>query len=193
MSLLRLIGGGLFVFVCAVTCAAQGGGGQCALKAGQLPEVRGLRLGMTAGELKARYPRLVVGAADEFGQAKIMLWRDQLAQVDAAAFEGVFGLSLGLLDGRVVEFGLTYESLPWKDLGQFVAKTSEALGVPAGWKGDANLMTLDCDRLRLQAARSSYSVGSMSASISFKELGAEETVAGRAAKKREQQIESFKP
>jgi hypothetical protein len=54
-------------------------------------------------------------------------------------------------------------------------------------------MTLDCDRLRLQAARSSYSVGSISASISFKELGAEEVVAGRAAKKREQQIESFKP
>ena len=192
MSLLRFIGGGLFVFVCAVTCAAQGGG-QCALKASQLPEVRGLRLGMTTGELKARYPRLVVGPTDEFGQAKVMLYRDQLAQVDAAAFKGVFGLGLGLLDGRVVEFGLTYEGLPWKDLGQFVAKTSEALGVPAGWKGDANLMTLDCDRLRLQAARSSYSVGSISASISFKELGAEEVVAGRAAKKREQQIESFKP
>ena len=191
MSILRLIGGALFVFACAVTCAAQGG--QCALKAGQLPEVRGLRLGMTAAELKARYPRLEVGPADEFGQAKVMLWRDQLAQVDGAAFKGVFGLSLGLLDGRVVEFGLTYESLPWKDLAQFVAKTSEALGLPAAWKGDADNMTLDCDRLLLRAARSSYSVGSMSPSISFKELSAEEVVAGRAAKKKEQQIESFKP
>lgn len=193
MNILRLIGGGLLVFVCAVTGAAQSSGGQCALRAGQLPEVRGLRLGMTTGELKARYPRLAVGPSDEFGQAKVMLWRDELAQVDAAAFKGVFGLGLGLLDGRVVEFGLTYERLPWKDLGQFVEKTSEALGLPAGWKGGANLMTLDCDRLRLQAARSSYSAGSISASISFKELGAEEVVAARAAKKKEQQLESFKP
>lgn len=191
MSILRLIGGALFVFACAVTCAAQGG--QCALKGGQLPEVRGLRLGMTAAELKTRYPRLEVGAPDEFGQAKAMLWRDQLAQVDAAAFKGVFGLGLGLLDGRVVEFGLTYENLPWKDLAQFVAKTSEALGLPAAWQGNENIMTLDCDRLRLQATRSSYSVGSMSPSISFKELGAEEVVAGRVEQKKERQLESFKP
>ena len=191
MSILRLIGGALCAFAFAVTSAAQGG--QCTLKAGQLPEVRGLRLGMTAAELKARYPRLEVGAADEFGQAKVMLWRDQLAQVDASAFKGVFGLGLGLLDGRVVEFGLTYENLPWKDLAQFVAKTSEALGLPAAWKGGENIMTLDCDRLRLQAMRSSYSASSMSPSISFRELGAEEVVAGRVEKKKEQQIESFKP
>ena len=191
MGILRPVGFALFVFACAVTCAAQGN--QCTLKAGQLPEVRGLRLGMTAAELKARYPRLVVGPSDEFGQAKVWLWSDQVAQVDAAAFKGVDGLSLGLLDGRVVEFGLTYEGLPWKDLGQFVAKTSEALGLPAAWKGDADMMTLDCDRLRLHARRSSYSMGSMSPSISFKELSAEEVVASRVAKKKEQQIESFKP
>ena len=191
MSIMRLIGGALFAFACAVTCAAQGG--QCALRAGQLPEVRGLRLGMTAAELKARYPRLEIGPADEFGQAKVGLWSNQLAQVDAAAFKGVFGLGLGLLDGRVVEFGLTYESLPWKDLAQFVAKTSEALGLPAGWKGGENIMTLDCDRLRLQAVRSTYSVGGMSPAILFQELGAEEVVAARAAKKKERQIESFKP
>ena len=191
MSILRLIGGALFVFACAVACAAQGG--QCAPKAGQLPEVRGLRLGMTAAELKARYPRLEVGPSDEFGQAKVWLWHDQLAQVDAAAFKGVSALGLGLLDGRVIEFGLTYESLPWKDLAQFVAKTSEALGLPAGWKGDENSMTLDCGRLRIHAMRSSYSVGGMSPAIRFQELGAEEVVAGRVAKKKERQIESFKP
>jgi hypothetical protein len=191
MSILRLIGGALCALACAVTCAAQGG--QCALNAGQLREVRGLRLGMSAAELKARYPRLEAGPPDEFGQARVRLWSDQLAQVDASAFRGVFGLSLGLLDGRVVEFVLTYENLPWKDLAQFVAKTSEALGLPAAWKGDENMMTLDCDRLRLQARRASYSAGSMSPSIGFKELSAEEVVAQRAAKKKEQQIESFKP
>ena len=191
MSILRLTGCALFVFACAAPAAAQGG--PCTLGPGQLPEVRGLRLGMTAAELRARYPRLAVGPADEFGQARVELWSEQLAQVDQAAFKGVFGLRLGLIDDRLVEFGLTYDNLPWKDLSQFVAKTGETLGLPAGWKGGENLQTLDCDRLRLQAGRASYSAGSMSPFLSFKELGAEDVVAGRVAKKRERQIESFKP
>ena len=191
MNLLRLIGGVVFIFACALTGAAQSG--QCALKSDQLPSVRGLRLGMTAVQLKTQYPRLAVGSADEFGQERVALWRDQLAEVDQVAFKGVNSLSLNLIDDRVVEFSLTYDRLPWKDLSQFVTKTSETLGLPAGWKGDANNMTLDCDHLLLRAGRSSYSVGSMSPFLSFKELGAEEIVEGRVAKKKERQIESFKP
>lgn len=191
MNIMRLIGGAVFILACTLTGAAQSG--QCMLKPEQLPAVRGLRLGMTAAELKTLYPRLVVGKADEFGQARVELWRNDLAQMDEAAFKGVFNLRLSTVDDRVVEFTLTYENLPWKDLNQFVTKTSETLGLPGGWKGDQNNMTLDCDRLRLNAARSSYSVGSMSPSLNVKELGAEEVVAGRVAKKKEQQIESFKP
>src|SRR5215212_4511819 len=137
MSILRLIGGALFVLACALTGAAQQSG-QCALKPGQLPAVRGLRLGMTAAELKTIYPRLLVGPADEFGQARVELWRDRLAQVDEAAF-----------------------------------------------KGEENLLTLDCDRLLLRAMRSRYSNASLAPYLNFKELGAEEVVAARVAKKRE--------
>lgn len=191
MHVMRLIGGAVFILACALTGMAQSG--QCSLKPSQLPAVRGLRLGMTAAELKTIYPRLVVGTADEFGQARVELWRDDLAQVDAAAFKGVFNLRLNLVDDRVVEFGVTYDNLPWKDLNQFVTKTSETLGLPGGWKGDENSMTLDCDRLLLHARRSSWSVGSISPSLIFKELGAEEVIAGRVAKKKERQIESFKP
>jgi hypothetical protein len=45
----------------------------------------------------------------------------------------------------------------------------------------------------IRAGRSSWSAGSISPFRGFKELGAEEVVAARAAKKRERQIESFKP
>ncbi len=191
MNVMRLIGGAVLVLACALTGAAQSG--QCALKPGQLPAVRGLRLGMTAAQLKTLYPRLVVGAADEFGQARAQFQSEQLAQAEPLAFKGVDGLSINLVDGRVVEFGLTYELLPWRDLDQFVAKTSEMLGLPGGWQGDENSKTLDCDRVQIRAGRSSWSVGSMSPALNFKEPGAEEVVAARVAKKRERQIESFKP
>lgn len=191
MNILRLIGCAVFVLACAVTGLAQSG--QCSLKPGQLPAVRGLRLGMTAAQLKTIYPRLLVGPADEFGQARVELLVDQLAQVDQAAFKGVSSLRLNLIDDRVVEFGLTYESLPWKDLNQFVTKTSEMLGLPGVWQGGENFQSLECDRLLLRAGRSSYSAATISPFLNFKELGAEDVVAGRVAKKRERQIESFKP
>ncbi|HWT00706.1 MAG TPA: hypothetical protein VN256_10705 [Pyrinomonadaceae bacterium] len=191
MRILRLIGGAVFVLAFAMTVAAQSGG--CGLKPEQIPGVRGLRLGMTAAELKTIYPRLVVGPADEFGQSKVELWQNQLVQVDQAAFKGVSTVRLSLVDDRLVEFGLTYDLLPWKDLNQFATKTSETLGLPAGWKGDESNLTLECGRVLIRAARSSWSVGSMSPYLGFKELGAEEVVAARVAKKKERQIESFKP
>jgi hypothetical protein len=191
MNVMRLAGGALLVLACAWTGAAQSG--QCALKPAQLPAVRGLRIGMTAAELKTTYPRLVVGPADEFGQARAQLEGQQLAQADPAAFKGVIGLSINMVDDRVVEFWLTYESLPWRDLDQFVTKTSEMLGLPGGWQGDESTKTLECDRVQIRAGRSSWSVGSMSPVLSFKDLRAEEVVAARVLKKRERQVESFKP
>ena len=193
MRIFRLIGGAVFVLACALTGAAQSSTSQCALKAEQLPAVRGLRLGMTAAELKAVYPRLVLGKADEFGQWRVELLREDLAQVDGAAFKGVFSLRLNLIDDRLVEFALTYENMPWKDLNQFVTKTSETLGLPAGWKGDESGVTLICDRVLIRAARSSWSAGSMSPFLGFAQLGAQDVVAARVAKKKERQIESFKP
>jgi hypothetical protein len=192
MKVMRLAGCAVLVIACAWTGAAQSG--QCALKPAQLPAVRGLRIGMTAAELKTTYPRLVVGPADEFGQARVELSGGGLAQVGEAAFKGVSTLRLNLVDDRLVEFSLTYDILPWKDLNQFVAKASETLGLPGdGWKGDESGVTLDCGRVLIRAGRSSWSAGSMSPFLGFKELGAEEVVAARVAKKRERQIESFKP
>jgi hypothetical protein len=192
MSIIRLIGGAVFALACAWPGAAQSVG-QCALKPEQLPAVRGLRVGLTAAQLKTIYPRLVLGRADEFGQSRVELWHADLAQVDAAAFKGVSNLRLNLVDDRLVEFSLTYDLLPWKDLNQFVTKTSETLGLPAGWKGGESSVTLDCGRVLIRAGRSSWSVGSMSPFLSFKETGAEEVIAARVAKKKERQIESFKP
>jgi hypothetical protein len=191
MNVMRLIGGAVFLLACALTGAAQSS--QCALKPSQLPAVRGLRVGMTAAEFKSLYPRLVVGAADEFGQARAQFQGAQLALAEPAAFKGVDRVYVNMIDDRVVEFGLTYDQLPWRDLDQFVAKTSEMLGLPGEWKGGENWRTLDCGRVQLRAAKSSWSPESMSPSLSFKELDAEEVVAARVAKKRERQLESFKP
>ncbi|HEY0376457.1 MAG TPA: hypothetical protein VGC87_05825 [Pyrinomonadaceae bacterium] len=191
MHVMRLIGGAVLVLACAWTGAAQSG--QCALKPAQLPAVRGLRIGMTAAEFKSLYPRLVVGPADEFGQTRAQFQGAQLALAEPAAFKGVDDLYVKMIDDRVVEFGLTYDQLPWRDLDQFVATTSALLGLPGEWKGGENWRTLDCGRVQLRAARSSWSPESMSPALSFKALDAEEVVAARVAKKRERQIESFKP
>ena len=181
------------VLSCALTGMAQGSSAQCALKAGRVPELRGLRLEMTLGQVKARYPKMPVGTADNLGQLRINLSSDSLAEMDSAAFKGVEYLTLSFIDDRLIAFGVTYTSLPWRDIHQFTAKMSEALKLPGSWEGDDNMQTLNCDGLQVRTGRSDFGSNGMSPYISFVELGAENVVRERIEKQKEQQLQTFKP
>jgi len=182
----------LLVLSCALTVVAQGSV-QCSLKPAHAPELRGVRLEMTVSQLKARYPKLPVGMADDLGQLKVNLSSDHLAEADPTAFKGVDNLSLYFIDNRLVTFVVTYPYLPWKNIHQFAARMGEALKLPDGWGGDDNAQTLGCDGFQVQAGRASFGDNGMSTYISFKEPGAESIIRERIEKQKEQQLQSFKP
>lgn len=182
----------LFVLSCALTGMAQGSA-QCALKPARVPELRGLRLEMTLSQVKARYPNLPVGTADNLGQLRIELSSDSLAEVDSGAFKGINHLSLSFIDNRLIAFIVTYTPLPWRDIHQFTARMSEALKLPDGWGGDDNMQTLDCDGFQVRTGRLSYGSDGMSPYIGFKEPGAENIVRERIEKQKEQRLQTFKP
>jgi hypothetical protein len=193
MKVRTLISSVLFALSCTLTVAAQSGSIQCDLRPARAPELRGLRLEMTASQLKARYPKLPVGLADNLGQLKMNLTGDMLAEIDPAAFKGVEHLSLYLIDNRLVSFTVIYQYLPWRDITQFTARMSEALKLPEGWVGNGDLQTLECNGFEVQTGRSSYGANGMAAYINFKEPGADNIVRERIEQQREQQLQSFKP
>jgi hypothetical protein len=192
MQIRVLIFATLLVLSCALAGMAQGSA-QCALKTARVPELRGLRLEMTVSQVKARYPKMPVGAADNLGQLRIDLFSNSLAEIDSAAFKGVDHLTLSFIDDRLIGFVVTYTQLPWKDIHQFTARMSEALKLPDGWSGDDSTQTLDCDGFQVRTGRVSYSSGGMSPYIGFKVLGAESIVRERIEKQKEQQLQTFKP
>jgi len=192
MRIRVLIFATLLLLSCALTGMAQGSA-QCALKTAHVPELRGLRLEMTVSQVKARYPRLSVGTADNLGQLRIELSSDSLAEIDSAAFKGVNHLTLSFIDDRLIGFVVTYTQLPWRDVHQFTARMSEALKLPDGWGGDDNIQTLDCDGFQVRTGRQDYSSVGMSPYIGFKVLGAESIVRERIEKQKEQQLQTFKP
>ena len=182
----------LLVLSCALIVMAQGSA-QCALKAARVPELRGLRLEMTVSQVKARYPKMQVGTADNLGQLRVELFSGSLAEIDSAAFKGVDHLTLSFIDDRLIGFVVTYMQLPWRDIHQFTARMSEALKLPDGWGGDDNMQTLDCDGFQVRTGRLSYGSDGMSPYIGFKEQGAESIVRERIEKQKEQQLQTFKP
>lgn len=192
MQIRTLIFVTLLVLSCSLTGMAQGSA-QCALKPAHVPELRGLRLEMTVSQVKARYPKIPVGTADNLGQLRIDLSSDALTEMDSAAFRGVDHLILSFIDNRLVAFVVVYTQLPWKNIHQFTARMSEALKLPDGWGGDDNLQTLDCDGFQIRTGRTSYGSDGMAPYISFRELGAESIVRERVEKQKEQQLQTFKP
>ena len=178
------------IVACCVQASAQGGG--CSLNVGQSPQLRGLRLGMTVEQVRARYPRLPPMRADEFGQVKATF--GGLKDVDEAAFEGVNNISLNFVDDRLVGFAVGYEGAPWDNMDQLMARIREPLKLPGGWTGEGySPRRLSCDGFQIEVGASSYSVQWLSPYIRVWEPGAEDVVARRAAEKRERQRQAFKP
>lgn len=183
-----------FLFLAsALTSAAQSGGVQCSLKPARAPELRGLRLGMTVSQVKARYPRLPIGTASELGELRVTKSKTDLEEIDREAFAGVDSIFLYFIDERLASFQVVYSPLPWKNVSQFTERMSEALKLPDGWSGSESQQTLNCDGFQVQTGWMSYAGDSMSAYIDFKELGVSNIIKERIDKRKEQRLQSFKP
>lgn len=182
----------LHAILCGATSASAQQGGACGLSVSQSPRLRGLRLGMTAAQLRELYPRLPALKADEFGQARANF--GSLNEVDEAAFEGVETIQLSFVDERLVEFSVYYKAVPFDSLDQFMAKLRESFKLPESWDGEGeNTRSLVCEGFRMEAGATSYWTHGMAPYVRLRQPGAEAVVAKRAEEKRERQRQAFKP
>jgi hypothetical protein len=139
----------------------------CEFSMSQAPEVRGIRLGMSLKGVAARLHPSSVSEPDSCGQQTLEFnWADDLLGQPAPRpreLSGVRRLRLGLLDGRLAYFRVTYdgEAAPMR-LDQFRATLSSSLKLPGAWRraGDAGTWdqpySVGCDGFKVTAG---YNVG----------------------------------
>lgn len=108
----------------------------CDLTPAQLPEVRGLRLGMGLREVTARFRAAALSEADSCGRQALQLdWAEDLLGEPAPRpqeLKDVRRIGLGFLDGRLAYFRVTYTA-PLK-LAEFRLTLSAALRLPGRWR-----------------------------------------------------------
>ena len=128
----------------------------CGLTVVQSPEIRGIRLGMASEQLLTRFPeeanRLAITEAikrskqvDQYGVGRFDLRAD--SKTVNPRLTGVNYITVELFDERVTSFHISYAGPEWKTIGQFVAKLSEAFGLPndAAWEQvDESRESLKC-------------------------------------------------
>ena len=131
--------------------------GACTLTLAQAPTFNGLRLGMKAEEVLALFPG---SSADK--EVRMYMLRPASSQgvsslvinpgkyPSKAKFPGVSGLSLTLLDGRVLTMNVGYNGPEYKHVDEFLTKFLEGKKLPAAhaWEPyagmDTQLKTLKC-------------------------------------------------
>lgn len=128
-------------------------GGQCALTPSQLsqmPELKGLRPGMTVEEVKALAPSLEMGPQDDFGLSKTSFSPDFNPKLNKAAFQGVRTISLDFLDGRVSSIWIGYnDSFKWKTIEDVVKALTQSLKLPNAWEAKGRGQQLTCGGLEI--------------------------------------------
>jgi len=116
--------------------AGVGGQPQCDLTLAQLPEVRGLRLGMGLREAAARFRTVALPEADSCGRQALQVdWAADLLGQPAPRsqeFRDVRRIDLSFLDERLAYFRVTYTA-PLK-LAEFRSTLSTALRLPGRWR-----------------------------------------------------------
>jgi hypothetical protein len=189
----------------------------CNMTAGQLPEIRGLRLGMSVSELLTAFPEESSKSAiqkaisdakkpDAYGFGRATLFRS--APEVNQKFSGAESISVELVDERVSMFRVDYvRGTPWKSADQFVNRLSDAFHLPAAerWKRvdqvgnlyktespavDYGTRLLTCNGFTVLATINNGNGGS---AIIVKNPRAEQIVDDRQESAKEKVRQAFKP
>lgn len=119
-------------------------GARCGLTSAQAPEIRGIRLGMTAQQLLSLFPedgnrQSITDALkeskriDKYGVGRFDLRADR--ETANPRLTGLNYITVELLDARVTSFHISYAGPEWDSVDQFVAKLSDALHLPnSSWE-----------------------------------------------------------
>jgi len=136
---------------------------KCQLSLAGVPDIKGLRLGMTPDEVLAVFP----GSKDDteirsslseppnkFGGASFLIRPEKYESKDK--FTGISQITFILLDGRVSEFTVGYNGPEYAHVDKFVAKFIEGTSFPAAeqWEAyvglDTQMKTLRCAEFEIR-------------------------------------------
>lgn len=178
----------------------------CDKPAEQLPEVRGLKLGMDVAAIRGRFPNFVAPEQDAEGYAEFdydftlergafeSLGEVRKEPLDGIDRKGLARVALGLFDGKIVVLVVSYEaSTNWRDAGEFLRAVAAPLGLPPAdnWKAINNhSLEYRCSAYRILLTTRPLRGGS---GIAFYRLGVEEEIERRKAAAAERRRKEFKP
>jgi hypothetical protein len=110
--------------------AGQTGG--CSAVHANAPDVRGFRLGMTIAQLQRRHPKFKPNRPDVYGYIGQSLWFLQdVAEMSEADREGLSGLELAFLDGKLIDVLVKYDGfIEFGDISLFTQTIASKLGLP---------------------------------------------------------------
>lgn len=180
----------LLLLLCSTSIRAQEQ--RCTTTLGQLPELGSLSLGMTEGQVRARFRVVEEEPADDYGVAGLRL--EPAASTGAQASSTVRDIFIELIKGRIVSIRLVYmASANNLDYGEFTTRVSQSLKLPPAWKAVAlgsmvTEMTMDCAGFRISARL----IGAKIPVVSLSALEAEQTLSRRQAEKERRLREFFK-
>ncbi len=187
----------------------------CTMTGDQLPEIRGLRLGMSVGDLLAAVP-------EESSKNSIQKATSDARKPDAYGFgratfnsntgvnpqfSGVSSISIELVDEHVTSFRVDYaRGTPWKSADQFVNRLSDQFHLPSAehWKRvdmigrpykdsskiDYGVRTLTCSGFTVLATTNNGNDGS---AVIVQNPKAEKIVKNREESAKEKVRQAFKP
>ena len=156
---------------------------RCTLTQTEAPEIRGIKLGMTAErisqtvpQIKAELSTLKSASALEhsFGLARIPV----RPPATEPKYSGVESFNLVFLDEKLVDMAIRYEPVPWRNVNDFLQKFIDAYRLPpiALWQGDDEEKGLQCDDIELSAKRDYFrvSIGSYRKTVQSRDEAAKE-------------------
>jgi hypothetical protein len=135
----------------------------CQLTLAGAPDIKGLRLGMTAEEVLALFPgskedagvrASLAAPPGKFGTSDFLVRPEKYESKDK--FSGVNQITFRLLDGRVSTFTVGYNGPEYSHVDKFVAKFIEGTSLPAAdqWEAyvgmDNSLKMLKCTDFELR-------------------------------------------
>jgi hypothetical protein len=178
----------------------------CRLKEADAPDIRGIRLGLSAADLLALFPgsadkkeikdALATGAASGANEMVTVSFqpalypsRDRFARIDS--------ISASLYKGRLVAFNVVYigpatNGPTWRNVDEWIAKLSEAFSLPgarqwAAGSGENPSKFLKCDGVEVEAVVAA-GTGAISVRNTSSMKSEQESAAEQEKKRRE-----FKP
>jgi len=174
----------------------------CKMDLSVAPTLRGLRLGMSAEELKARYPHLEIQSTysgEGWSFAEVFDGDQASKEFD---FEGLWGLRLEFFDGKLSYIQFNYISQPGyaRRPDELLDKVVEQLGLDARWCDGSRTPTclIKCDGFEVsittpETSISEKGISMSSPMVSFRDVIAGQQVEARRRAREAEERKKFKP